>query len=284
MSLTTSDDVQETLSRPRLHDTWIETYRGAENEPFMEMAFNEIVRWLRQREKGQDHTAADRWLLDAGCGTGKHSVRLVKRGFRVHAVDFSEHVLKQAREYAFEQSHVRQVSPATLQFGRENLLALSFPDASFDYVLCWGVLMHIQEISKAVHQLARVVRPGGWIVIGENNVHSLEWTLYRLFRRSGSRSIRLTPAGLESSWEHDAGKIFVRQQSIPWLTQAFATEGLSLERRIARQFTEVYTKLPWRSARRLVHVFNNAYFKHVGLPGPASGNLLFFRKSASITE
>jgi SAM-dependent methyltransferase len=43
---------------------------------------------------------------------------------------------------------------------------LKFPDASFDIVVCTAVLEHVQWPQKAVHELGRVLRPGGLILVG----------------------------------------------------------------------------------------------------------------------
>jgi SAM-dependent methyltransferase len=43
---------------------------------------------------------------------------------------------------------------------------LKFPDASFDIVVCTAVLEHVPWPQKAVHELGRVLRPGGLILVG----------------------------------------------------------------------------------------------------------------------
>ncbi|HEU4587397.1 MAG TPA: methyltransferase domain-containing protein [Gemmatimonadales bacterium] len=43
-----------------------------------------------------------------------------------------------------------------------DLLSLPFPDASFDAILCYHVLEHVDDDRRAMRQLRRVLRPGGW--------------------------------------------------------------------------------------------------------------------------
>ena len=49
-------------------------------------------------------------ILDIGCGTGRHSIELAKRGYKVIGVDLSESQLKRAREKAGKQN-VQVVCP-----------------------------------------------------------------------------------------------------------------------------------------------------------------------------
>ncbi len=67
----------------------------------------------------------------------------------------------------------------------------------------------------------------------------------------------------------------------PWLIAEFERNGLRFVRRRAGQFTEIYTILPWRWLRRIVHSFNHAWFRWVRRGGPAFGNLLVFVRPAS---
>ena len=67
-----------------------------------------------------------------------------------------------------------------------------------------------------------------------------------------------------------------RQADIPWLIAEFERHGLRLSRRRAGQFTEIYTVLPWRWPRRIVHALNHAWFRFIRRGGPAFGNLLVF--------
>jgi hypothetical protein len=52
---------------------------------------------------------------------------------------------------------------------------------------------------------------------------------------------------------------------------------LQLKKRIAGEFTQIYTRLPGAALKRMVYAFNRAYFRH-GSPGLALGNILIFEK------
>ena len=83
--------------------------------------------------------------------------------------------------------------------------ALPVDDASFDVVLCLQVLEHIPDPAAAVHELRRVVRPGGRVLASTHGIYPFHpnpddlwrWThtgLERLFRENGSwSSVTVTP-------------------------------------------------------------------------------------------
>ena len=94
--------------------------------------------------------------LDAACGTGRHAAFLAERGHRVIGVDRSPAMLAHARA---------RVPEATLAVG--SLLALPIPDASVDVAVCALALMHLPDLRPAVAELARVLRPGGRLVLSD---------------------------------------------------------------------------------------------------------------------
>jgi SAM-dependent methyltransferase len=94
--------------------------------------------------------------LDAACGTGRHAAFLAARGHRVVGVDASPAMIGHARA---------RVPEATLAVA--SLLALPIPTASVDVAVCALALMHLPDLRPAVVELARVVRPGGRLVLSD---------------------------------------------------------------------------------------------------------------------
>lgn len=209
-----SESVERTLARPELHETWEDAYRTDANERFYEVAFDALVEAVG--------APAGSNALDVGCGSGAHAIRLARRGFVVHAVDFSESALAAAAENV---PHSGLSDRITL--GRENLLELSFADETFDLVLCWGVLMHVPEVDRAVAELARVVRRQGIIVVSEANMRSAQVFVLRALRLALRRGLvpKRTPAGLEYWRQSAAGPFLTRQADMAWLIDAFARAG-----------------------------------------------------------
>ena len=260
--------VESLLARPEKHKQWAQDYRTADNDSFYEQAFDSLMGLL--------DPPADATFLDAGCGSGAHSIRLAQRGVKVHGVDFSETALEMARENVTARGLEDRI---TLE--RQSLLELSLSEPSFDYALCWGVLMHVPQVDLAVAELARVVKPGGSLVISEANQSSLEALTFRSLRRlvhNQKAEIRFTPAGVEYWVDSGNGALVTREASIPWLIEQFDRHGLTLKKRFAGQFSESYTRLSNPRLKRLVHSFNSFWFRRLKWGGPAFGNILVFQK------
>ena len=92
--------------------------------------------------------------LDVACGTGRHSGRLAERGHAVVGVDMSAEMLLAAR---------RAVPSG--RFVEGDVRALPFPTGAFDAAVCALALGHLPALNGAVGELARVVRPGGRVVL-----------------------------------------------------------------------------------------------------------------------
>jgi ubiquinone/menaquinone biosynthesis C-methylase UbiE len=94
--------------------------------------------------------------LDAACGTGRHTARLAARGHRVVGIDASPEMLARAQA---------RVPAAELEVG--TLEALPLADASVDLAVCALALTHVPDLGPALRELARVVRPGGRLVVSD---------------------------------------------------------------------------------------------------------------------
>jgi 2-polyprenyl-3-methyl-5-hydroxy-6-metoxy-1,4-benzoquinol methylase len=264
----TRSEPKTALQDMEVHDTWSRDFRTPENAPFFDLAFDHIARRL-----GPPGSSP---VLDAGCGSGTKSLLLAGRGYSVIAVDFSVPIVEAARRAVLAAGF-----DSRIRVEQGDLTALALASGSTRRIVCWGVLMHIPAVHSAVAELARVLEPGGVLVISEANLRSVQATVFRWLRRLlGRRSTTQlrTPAGVEF-WESTAsGRVMTRQADIAWLVGECRQAGLELLERRAGQFTELYTMLPLKALRRLVHAFNNFWFTHVRFAGPAFGNLLVFVK------
>jgi SAM-dependent methyltransferase len=129
-------------------------------------------------------------ILDAGCGTGNNLLHLSRFG-RTVGVDLSDDALRFCR--------TRGVAAA-----KASLLSLPFPDASFDCVTSFDVLYHrwITDDRAAVAELARVLRPGGVLLVRVPALRALwgahdEAVLSRHRYTRGEVKTLLAGAGLE---------------------------------------------------------------------------------------
>jgi len=100
---------------------------------------------------------AGKRVLDLACGTGRHTARLVKAGARVTAVDFSMGMLAEARKRVGDT-----VSFIEADFTR-NLPVF----AEHDLVVCALALEHVRDLKPVFAEMARVMRPGGVLVVSD---------------------------------------------------------------------------------------------------------------------
>ncbi|MGI8856901.1 MAG: class I SAM-dependent methyltransferase [Thermomicrobiales bacterium] len=93
-------------------------------------------------------------LLDAGCGAGTASILASLRGATVSAVDASEGLLEIVRG-RLPGSDIRQADLETLPYA----------DETFDAVIANNSVFYAANPTAAMNELARVVRPGGRVVV-----------------------------------------------------------------------------------------------------------------------
>jgi SAM-dependent methyltransferase len=131
-------------------------------------------------------------FLDAGCGTGATGAWLANHG-SVVALDIEPEALR-----IYDELH----PGATLVTG--GVERIDLPDDSVDGALCVTVLYHrgVDDPSRAVRELSRVVRPGGWVCVMEPGVRRLRRPHDRVThtgRRFSRRDLRriVESAGLD---------------------------------------------------------------------------------------
>jgi SAM-dependent methyltransferase len=99
-------------------------------------------------------------VLDLGCGTGESIPALAARGARVVGVDLSPDLISLANERLDAHGSVT----ATLSVGSAYETGLE--TASVDVVFCMSLLHHL-DIPRAMGEMRRVLRPGGYAIIKE---------------------------------------------------------------------------------------------------------------------
>ena len=104
--------------------------------------------------------ARPRRVLDVGCGQGTQSLLLARRGHAVTAIDSSPELLDDFRG-ALSREPREVVQRIRLLHGDAETITDLFPLASFDVVLCHGVLMYFSDPAALLDGLAHMVAPGG---------------------------------------------------------------------------------------------------------------------------
>jgi ubiquinone/menaquinone biosynthesis C-methylase UbiE len=95
-------------------------------------------------------------ICDVACGDGYYSRKMAARGARVAAIDIDPHRISNALTY-------HAVPGIDYRLG--NAEVLPFPDASFDKLVSVCALAHFGDPQGAIHEMSRVLRPGGRLVL-----------------------------------------------------------------------------------------------------------------------
>ena len=134
---------------PQAYAAWRATSLGAVTEALELQATLALICELRGAR-----------ALDVGCGDGTLACAAARRGAEVTGVDPDPAMLAVARMRA------KQVGvEATFVEGR--IERLPFPGAAFDVVTAITVLCFVSDAAGAMREMARMLRPGGCLVIGE---------------------------------------------------------------------------------------------------------------------
>ncbi|WP_462188623.1 MULTISPECIES: class I SAM-dependent methyltransferase [unclassified Frankia] len=156
-------------------------------------------------------------LLDLGCGAGRHTFEAFRRGAEVIALDYSADEVAGVNAMLAAMALEGQAPPKAKAAGvRGDALALPFADGTFDRIIAAEVLEHLPADTAAMAEIARVLRPGGWVAVTVPNrfpeqvcwslstaYHSVEGGHVRIYRRDELRD-RLTAVGLEPAGTHFA--------------------------------------------------------------------------------
>ncbi len=102
--------------------------------------------------------------LEIGCGAGHLTVELAKRGLRVDAVDASGAMVDATAERMRTAGLEHDVSVSIA-----DVHALPYESGHYDMVVAVGVIPWLHSPDAAVREMARVLRPGGWLVLTADN-------------------------------------------------------------------------------------------------------------------
>jgi len=107
-------------------------------------------------------------VLEIGTGNGAEGVMFARNGAEYTGVDLTDAALEATRKHF-------AVMGLAGKFQRENAEHLSFADGSFDWVFSHGVLHHTPNTQAAVHEVHRVLKPGGRAIIMLYHKHSFNY-------------------------------------------------------------------------------------------------------------
>lgn len=128
-------------------------------------------------------------VLDVACGHGNTAIAAARRFCDVSGVDYVPALLERARERA-------RAERFEIDFSHGDAEALTFPDASFDFVLSTFGVIFTPRHEVAARELLRVCRPGGRIGLANWTPEGFVGETFRLMSRFAP-----PPAGAPSAFE-----------------------------------------------------------------------------------
>ena len=181
-------------------------------------------------------------ILEAGSGMGRFTEILVRTGAEVHTFDYSA---------AINANRANVGERPNVSFAQADIYAPPYEKASFNKVICLGVIQHCPDPEAAFRSLCRFLAPGGEIVI---DVYRLSWKCV-LF---GKYYVRPFIRGLSNSELHDlvrahVGRVYHLTGRVHNISDSFARKlstilavadyrGLyGLDAGTAREFSELDT-------------------------------------------
>jgi malonyl-CoA O-methyltransferase len=139
-------------------------------------------------------------VLDVGCGTGRHAVRLAAQGASVIGLDPTPEMLDRARAKA-------RTLGADVDLRAGGLESLEESLGEFDLVLCCLVLSHVEDLGDAMRRLAERVRPGGRLVVSDFHPVNVLLGFRTAFTHDGQRYI-------VPNYLHPVGEYFAALRSV----------------------------------------------------------------------
>ena len=152
--------------------TQLDSYSGS---PISENRVNRCLGELRDKLQGKT-------VLEAGCGAGRFTEVLLKKGAILVSSDLSSAV--EVNQENFPQNDQHLIIQADIN-------DMPFADESFDVVFCLGVIQHTPSPEQTIENLYKLVKKGGMLVIDHYTFNKSAWlrlaTVYRSkFRKLSS--------------------------------------------------------------------------------------------------
>lgn len=178
-------------------------------------------------------------VVDIGCGFGSFALGAASQGAEVLGIEMSPALIEIAAERAASFPKKFQTLPKFLVADARDL---PLENASIDLVTAWNVIEHVDDLPKVVSEVARVLRPGGWLTLVAPNylavrkeAHYLVPWLPMLPKRFGKRYLRALgrdPKFLETNiWYRtrpDVRARLRREFSLVLTTREVRSRGLRL--------------------------------------------------------
>jgi len=150
--LNSKKDKKKFVNVKKQYEIWAKSYDTDSNllifleDKFADKFFGKV--------KGKD-------VLDFGCGTGRYAIPLAKKGANVTAIDFSNPMLKIAKQKS-------RKAKVKINFSRQNIVEYK-PKKKYDLIISMLVQDHVKKLKKSVEVINKASGVGTRVIV--SNVH-----------------------------------------------------------------------------------------------------------------
>jgi ubiquinone/menaquinone biosynthesis C-methylase UbiE len=118
------------------------------------------LRWKRRVNMLSSSLKEGDKVLELGCGTGYFTKELTRLNIHTTAIDISPELLEEAK---------KKIKAENVSFQIQNAYQMNFDNNQFDAVIGSSVLHHL-DVKKAISEIYRVLKPGGFVAFTEPNM------------------------------------------------------------------------------------------------------------------
>lgn len=154
-----------------------------------------VLRWLFGNFPKKD--AAQFHMLDIGCGMGRHAIMMKHEGYQVTGTEYSQTAVDQAIDWANRLE-------IDVPFSQSSADEQPFPDATFDGILCFGVLSYLSydRYLQATREIHRLLKPGGHCFIMVRNDQDARKSVGKL---TAPHQYKITDQDNDYPWRNETG-------------------------------------------------------------------------------
>jgi ubiquinone/menaquinone biosynthesis C-methylase UbiE len=143
----------------------------AQQEEGVQWVGAEVVSYLSERTADREAAfflpclTSNLRLLDCGCGSGTITVGLAQRVAPGQVIGLD----REPAQVEKSRLHAAQHGVVNVEFRTGNVYEIPYPDGAFDAVFAHAVLQHLSEPMQALREMHRVLKPGGFIGLREED-------------------------------------------------------------------------------------------------------------------
>ncbi|MBN1181047.1 MAG: class I SAM-dependent methyltransferase [Bacteroidales bacterium] len=183
--------LEELKESPELHK-YYKFLQGKKSFGFRKAYFSQRLQYIS--DNIQDKSSV---IWDCGCGYGTTALYLAMNGYRVKGSTL---------EFYYEQIEKRKAwwsrhgDTSLFEVSYENIFDSHPESATIDIIILQDTLHHLEPVGEAIYILHKVLKPGGYIILIEENGNNIIQNAKLLIHRGNKRVIELYDEKLKKTF------------------------------------------------------------------------------------